>query len=459
MFTASSKLEFKPHQYQIDGINWMLSNPRSGLFLPPGLGKTSTVLMAFSILKYHGAIDKMLVIAPLRVCYTVWPNEIKKWSNFNHLSIGILHGTKKLNVLKTDHDIYVINPAGLRWLHSQIKQNSTLFTKNKWQLVVDEASAFKNSRSQRFKLLKNMSVIFDRRTLLTGTPAPNGLINIWSQIYLLDNGQRLGKYMASFLNKYFYPSGYMGYEHQLKQGAETEIYDAINDIVIHKSSDELDLPERIYNYIEVELADSVKQVYSAMKKELVADLGDSLAIAVNAAVAAGKLKQIANGGLYENDTGKICNLHDQKTDVVRDLFDELCGRPLLVIYEYNHDLDRLHAAFPSAPVINGGVVGDRLESIVSKWNNGVLPILFLHPQAGGHGLNLQSGGCHDVVWYSMPFDLELYEQANARVHRQGVKNAVTIHHIVAKGTIDEHVLTVLNQKGSTQQALLDYLRK
>lgn len=452
-------LVYKPYEYQKSAIEWAVSKMSSGLLLAPGLGKTSIMLSAYRILRSQKMINKMLIIAPLRVAHMVWPYEVKKWSNFSHYSVGVLHGPDKNKVLKEDHDIYVINPEGLSWLSTSINRKKFSFEYDKWWLVIDESTKFKNSRSGRFKTLKSLLHHFDKRTILTGTPAPNSLLNLWSQIYILDHGERLGKYITGYKNTYFYPTGYMGYQSKIQDDGEQRIYDKINDIVMHKNSDELDLPERIYNYITVELDPSGRQVYEDMKRDFIADMNEhGLSIAVNSAVVSGKLRQITNGGLYDADKNHIV-IHNQKTDAIKDIVEELDGRPVLVMYEFKHDLSRLQAAFPKAPFLGGGMSTKDSERIVQQWNNSELPVLFLHPASASHGLNLQGGSCHDVVWYSIPWDLELYEQANARVHRQGVKNSVTIHHIIAQDTVDEKVVKVLDRKSTIQDALLEALKK
>ena len=448
---------FRPHEYQKEAINWIIRHPVSGLFLSPGLGKTSSVLMAFRLLKHENHINKMLVVAPLRVAHFVWPAEIKKWSQFNNMSIGVLHGKDKNKVFEEDHDIYVVNPDGLQWLSSRVAKSKWDLSK-KWMLAIDESSNFKNSRSQRFKTLKALAKTVKRKTILTGSPAPNGLINLWSQIFLLDSGDRLGKFVTAFRNNYFYPSGFMGYAYKIQPGGEKRIYSVIEDIVMHKGNEELDLPEKLNNTIEVHLPPSVQKLYNDMKRDFVIQLNEEDNVAVNAAVLSGKLKQIANGGLY-NAEHEVIPLHEAKTEVVQSIASELDGRPLLVMYEYLHDLARLQAVFPSAPRLGGGIAIDEANRVVNKWNLGETPVLLLHPASAGHGLNLQGGGCHDVAWYSITFDLELYEQANARVHRQGVKNQVTIHHLVAQGTIDERVMKALKSKTKVQTALLYYLSK
>lgn len=301
--------------------------------------------------------------------------------------------------------------------------------------------------------------MFKRRTILTATPAPRNMENLWPQVFILDGGKRLGKYITQFRNKYFFPVGYMGYEYALKEGGKEEIFEAVDDIIMHKGDEELNLPERLDNYIFINLPNTARKTYEEMKNEFVAEMnGEESLIAVNAAVASGKLRQISNGGIYAEDK-KIIHIHDEKTNAVTELYDNLNGRPLMIMYEFNHDLERLRAAFPDAPALSGGISSKSAKKIIEDWNSDKLSVLLLHPAAAGHGLNLQESECRDVCWYSIPWDLEQYIQANARVHRQGVKHSVTVHHIVAKDTIDERIIKVLEKKGNMQDALLEALLK
>jgi SNF2 family DNA or RNA helicase len=290
--------------------------------------------------------------------------------------------------------------------------------------------------------------------ILTGTPAPNGLIQLWSQIFILDIGKRLSKYITHYRTKYFYQVGYMGYEYKLIPDADKLIYQVVDDIIMHKSSDELDLPPIIYNEIKVQLPKAAYAIYEDMRKHAIAN--DDTLVAINAAAQGSKLKQIANGNVYTEDK-KSVHMHNEKLEAIKDLVEELSGRPLLVMYEYLHDLISLQNFFKDAPNIGGG--SKDLNKVITEWNSGEIPVMFLQPQAGGHGLNLQDSGCHDIAWFSIPFDLELYLQANARVHRQGVKNSVTIHHIIAENTIDEKIMNVLKGKDTLQNALLQALLK
>jgi SNF2 family DNA or RNA helicase len=444
--------KFTPHNYQQDGINWVLSHNGAGLFLPPGLGKTAITLNVIRTLIDVGEVQRVLIIAPLRVCYMVWQQENEKW-DFG-LSIGILHGTNKDTVVRQKHDVYLINPEGLAWL---FKSHSMLLKKFKFMLVCDESTLFKNQASMRFKALSKMLELFKRRLILTGTPAPNGLLQLWPQIYILDNGRRLGKNISAYRRKWFMPN-FNGFGYTALNGADEQIYSAINDIVMHKSSDELDLPEKLFNTITVKLPSEAQRLYKEIKNDFISQIGDDgLVTALNSASQASKLKQIANGTLYGED-GLVHDVHNEKLKVCEELVESLGGRPLLIVYEFNHDLEKLRQAF-DAPTICGGVSGHTLASIVNRWNKGELPVLLLQPRAAGHGLNLQDGGCHDVVWYSITFDLELYDQVNARAHRQGVKNSVTIHHIVAEGTVDSKIVKVLEGKAELQDALLESLLK
>lgn len=441
------------HDYQKDGVHWILSHNSSGLFLPPGLGKSLITLSAIEILKTAKHVDRVIIVAPLRVIYMVWPQEVKKWG-FD-FSVGLLHGPDKDSVIRKKHDLYLINPEGLKWL---LTNHSTIFTKFDFMLVCDESTLFKNYASQRFKTLKNYLHLFKRRVILTGTPAPNGLLQLWSQIFILDKGKRLGKNISTYRRKWFRPD-YTGFGYELNEGADRQIYSAIDDIVMHKSHNELNLPDRINNVIEVHLSKHIMSNYKAMKDTYALELEDSdeAILALNAATKGMKLKQIANGMLYDNDKQPVF-IHSAKIEAAQELVESLAGSPLMIVYEYLHDLKVLQDTF-NAPHIGGGIAGKELDMIVTDWNKGKIPVLLYQCSAASHGLNLQDGGCSDVLWYSLTFDLEAYEQVNKRVHRQGVKNSVTVHHLVAKGTIDEKVMSVLEQKNELQNSLLEYFLK
>lgn len=449
-------IESRLHKYQSEAIAWIVDRLCSGLFLSPGLGKTLIVLMAFRLLRLTGKIEKMFVVAPLRVCYLVWPREVEKWGlNF---SVGILHGPDKEKVLNEDHDIYVINPHGLAWFSKRMTKAVARdwFGKLFW-LVVDESSQFRNGRSQRFKALKHMLKYFDRRTILTGTPAPNGLEGLWGQIYLLDSGDRLGAYITAYRNRFFYPSGYGGYTYLPQEGAKEKIYKAIDDIVMHKGRDVLDLPPLVNNSLRVQLPAKAQKIYDEMNDEFIAEVGDrGIVAAINGAVASGKLREIAGGNIYGPEKIPI-EIHDEKIKALEELIDELEGQPLMVFYEFNHERDRLLSVFDTARYFGKSKADD--EAIERDWNSGAMNLLFLNPASAGHGLNLQESACRDICWYTPPWDLELYEQAFSRVWRQGVGGSVTMHHIIANGTMDEIVMRSLDRKTKLQDELKAALTK
>lgn len=441
--------------YQAEARNWVLSHPGAGLLLDPGLGKTLITLEAIENIVKYSDIKKVLVIAPIRVMYNVWPQEIAKWG-FD-LTYSILHGEAKGKAIAKDVDIYLINPEGLKWL----SESQRPFLKKKLMLVVDESTMFKNYNTVRFKIMKSLLPFFDRRVILTGTPAPRSLEQLWPQTYLLDAGFRLGKNISTYRASYFTEIRELNYStFTINPGADQLIYAALSDIVMHKSRSELNLPDKIDNYIRVDLPPDAARVYANIKKKSIHIIEQSKpALVASTAASRGLLlKQVANGTVYD-EMHEIVAPHNAKLDALRELVDTLAGRPLLVIYEFNHDLTRLKSALGEPPHIGGGVSAKQVADIIDRWNRGELPVLLLQPQSGGHGLNLQDGGCTDVVWFSITFDLELYEQANARVYRQGVSGSVTIHHLVAKDTIDEHIIKVLAEKASVQQALLEAMKK
>lgn len=446
---------WEPHEYQKEAVKFLLSRGSGSLWLDPGLGKTATVLSAFSILRLKGLAKRMLVIAPLRPAYAVWPKEVLKWEQFTDLNVGVLHGAKKEKVLQRPHDIYVINFEGLNWLSGKLNGKAWPFD----ILVVDEISYMKNTQTQRFKTLKVLLNKFDRRWGLTGSPAPNSLLDIFGPQYIIDQGATFGPYITHFRTSYFYPSGFGGYEWRLQPDGEDRIYKALEGKVLRMAAlDHLDLPELTYNDVMIELPDKAKKLYDEFEKQLTIDLGNGQITAVNAAVAVMKGQQIANGGSYvDGNEKKTVHLHDAKTEAVQELVEELSGQPVIIGYHYHHDLERLQAAFPDAPVIGSGVVDKKLEQIVNDWNLGRIPILLAHPMSAGHGLNLQGSG-HAVIWYSLTWSLEVYEQFIRRLWRQGQRNHIVVHHIIAKDTIDEAIMLAIRRKDKTQQKLLNAVK-
>lgn len=456
--SPQSKEQWNPHTYQKKGVKFILQNAAAGLFLDPGLGKTSISLAAIKILKKEKLVNKVLIIAPLRVCYLVWPKEASKWKDFDHLTVQILHGKDKVKNLHKDADIYLINPEGLPWL---LKHDLKKLDFN--MLIIDESSKFKASNTQRFKLLKPALNLFRRRYILTGTPSPNGMMDLFSQIYILDQGASLGKYITHYRNTYFYPSGFGGYEWKLQEGAEKKIQHAIKPLVLRmESKDYLELPELIENNIYVELPPFAREAYKEMEDELFIAVNNGDIVAANAAAASMKCRQIANGGVYgedENMARQTFHLYMDKAEAVKDLIDELQGTPALVAYDFEHDLERLLKVLgKNTPYIGGGVSPKRSAAIEKAWNAGEIPVLLGHPASVAHGLNLQNAGNH-VIWHSLTWNFEHYDQFNKRILRQGSKHKkVFVHHIIADNTVDIAVLTALKFKDKTQKSLLDGLK-
>lgn len=461
-FTTTQKKQSKPSKpvwtpraYAKKAVGFLLSQAAAGLFLDPGLGKTSIVLKAIQILKKKGMPAKTLVIAPLRVCYLVWPKEQDKWEDFKGLKVVILHGEDKDRKLEEEADVYVINPEGLPWLMSD----------NRFKyldpdiLVVDESSKFKRTSTQRFKILRPILPRFARRWILTGSPAPNGLMDLFGQIYILDLGRSLGQFITHYRRMYFYPSGFGGYDWQLQDGAKARIETAIKPLVLRmEAEDYIKLPTEIIDDVFVELPDKAKDIYREMEKEFIIALGKGKIMAANAAVASGKCCQIANGGIYD-EQGKATNIHDAKIQAVTDIVEELQGTPCLIGYEFEHDLERLLKCFgKNTPFIGGGVSPKRTLEIERAWNAGELPVLLGQPASMGHGLNFQESGNH-IIWHSLPWNFEFYDQFNRRIRRQGSKHAKVFNHrIIAADTIDEAKIMALGAKHGTQKGLMDALK-
>lgn len=462
-----SAIAWKPAAYARRAVKFLLEHAAAGLLLDPGLGKTSITLAAFKILKREGMAERMLVIAPRRVCHLVWPKEIAKWADFNELKAVVLHGAKKEQRLSEDADIYVINPEGLPWLLETGKKRLSRLDID--TLCVDESSKFKRSDTQRFKTLRPFLPKFQRRWILTGSPAPNGLLDLFGQVYILDLGNALGAYVTHYRATHFSPAGFGGFTYKIDDGAEKDIYKKLKNLCLRMDADDyLQLPQVIPNTIEIELPEEARRVYDELEEEMFTVLeGGHEVVAVSAGVLTMKVSQVANGGLYygEGELGEKQRrlakvLHEEKTDALEQLVDELQGSPLLVAYEFQHDLARLQKRFgKDVPYIGGGVTDKAAARIEADWNAGDIPLLFGHPAAMGHGLNFQEGNCAHVAWYSIIWDFELYDQFNRRVRRQGNSaKRVFIHHIVAKDTVDEVKLGVLGWKHRTQKKLLDALR-
>ena len=397
-------------------------------------------------------VNKVLVVAPLRVAEDTWTKESAKWDHLQGLRVVRVLGSQaqRICALETDADIYCINRENIPWL---VKYYGT-----DWPfdgVVLDELSSFKSPSSKRFKAMRKVRPLIKHIVGLTGTPSPNGLIDLWAQIYLLDQGKRLGRTLTEYRNRYFNPgrrNGYVVYDWVPKDGAEDEIYRRISDICISmKACDYLKLPERVDVVRTVKLDDEAQTAYTEMEKEAVLELGpNEIVDAGTAAVVSGKLLQIANGAVYD-ENGKPHIIHESKLDTLEDVIEAVNGRPVLVFYAYQHDLERIMQRFPQARKLEG-------SAEIDAWNRGEIPILLAHPAGAGHGLNLQAGGNH-IVWFGLTWSLELYQQANARIYRQGVKGErVTITHLVTEGTIDEDVMRVLDGKATRQDALLEAVK-
>lgn len=490
---AYSPVEWKPHNYQRRAVKFLLEHNGAGLFLDPGLGKTSISLMALKMLKKARTSDVTLIIAPLRVCYSVWPEEVKKWTTFKgHLNIKVLHGKDKDDILKNAQpgDILCINPEGLEWLFGVTKVRGRggkikviLDPKRiKWlfkvlnitDLLVDESTKFKHSSSIRFKILKQVLHLFARRWILTGTPAPNGLLDLFSQAFLMDMGHALGQFITQYRHAFFKSVGFGGFSWVPLPGAEEAIYKLLKPLVLRLSAaDYLELPELIENVIRFELPEKARRLYDQLETEFVGDLDAGIVTALNAASAMGKCAQVANGGLYKQRDPLIAAkrkktdgwelVHEGKNEIVEDLVEELSGQPVLIAYEFDHDLERLFGIFgKDTPYIGGGVSAKEGKRIEDLWNRGKIPVLLVQPASAAHGLNLQGASTKEighVVWYGLTYDYEYYDQLIRRVLRQGSKHKkVCVHHIIARDTVDEAKLASLRSKKKGQNKLLDYLR-
>ena len=417
-------------------------------------GKTVSTLTAIDDLILLGEVNKVLVIAPLRVAEDTWSTEVDKWDHLKHLRISKILGSKKQReeAINTEADIYVTNRENVDWLVTEC------FNSWIWDMVViDELSSFKSSKAKRFRALKKVRPYFKRIVGLTGTPAPNSLIDLWPQIYLLDGGQRLGKTITGYKERYFKPgrrNGYVVYNWELKEGSEEAIQNKISDICISMSAkDYLDIPERIDNRVEITLPIKVMDTYKQLEKDLVLEIGEEDITAANAAVLTNKLLQLANGAIYSEDK-EVVRIHDEKLDRLEEIIDIANGKPVLVFYNFKHDYDRISKMLTKNKIKNQAL---NTSDDIKKWNNGEIQVALLHPASAGHGLNLQYGG-NIIVWFGLTWSLELYQQANARLHRQGQKETVIIHHLIAKGTVDEDVMNALANKEVNQNMLLEAVK-
>ena len=444
-------MKFIPHDYQKRAIDMVERLSHVGLFLDMGLGKTVITLTAVNDLMYdYFEIRKVLVIAPLRVAEDTWSRESKKWDHLNGLTISKILGTaaQRKAAVEAEADIYVVNRENVVWLTKNCK---------KWDfdmIVIDELSSFKNPQSKRFRALRKVIPKSSRVVGLTGTPSPNSLMDLWAQIYLLDRGERLGQTLSAYREEFFTPGAHNGcvvYKWNLRKGGLQEIEKRISDICISMSAkDYLTLPKRIDNEIPIRLSEEELALYKNMEREQLLHLGeDSDIVALNAAAVMAKLLQIANGSVYDTD-GRAINIHQRKTEALQDIVEDT-DSPVLVFYSFRHDLEAILTSVPDAKELKS-------PKDIKDWNSGNIRVLLAHPASVGYGLNLQEGG-HTIVWYGLTWSLELYQQANARLYRQGQEKPVIVHHLIAEGTVDEQVMKALQTKDTSQAALLAALKE
>ena len=451
-------MQYTAHKYQDRATRHIIENPAAGLFLEMGLGKTVATLTAIDELVYQRLeVGKVLVVAPKRVTESTWSDEVEKWDHLKHLRVSVVLGTakKRKAALREDADIYAINRENIPWLVGEYGLD--------WpfdMVVIDESTSFKNSQSARFKNLRKVLPLSTRKVILTGTPAPNKLVDLWAQLYILDQGERLGSHITKFRNQYFNPghgSGHVVYEYKVKdKNTEGAISGKIADICISmKSADYLDLPERINQTVEVTVPPDVLERYKEFKKEKVLELleesDDEVITAANAAALSNKLLQFANGAVYKEDKS-YTEIHDGKLDALGDILEAANGRPVLCFYNFKSDVSRITERFSKyAPELIAG------KESLRRWNDGKIQLLLAHPKSAGHGLNMQKGG-NIAVFYGLTWSLEEYQQAGARLHRQGQTCVVTVYHLATLGTIDKKVLNALEGKASTQDALMDAVK-
>jgi SNF2 family DNA or RNA helicase len=444
-------MKYVPHEYQRYAINKILEQDAVGLFLDMGLGKTVIALTAINELLYnYFAVSNVLVIAPLRVAQTTWPGEIAKWDHLQHLTISKIlgNGEERKAALNTPADIYIINRENVAWLVEECGKD--------WpfdMVVIDELASFKSTKSKRFRALRRVRPCIKRIVGLTGTPASNGLIDLWAQIYLLDQGERLGKTVTGYRNRYFVPgrrNRHVIYEWVPKPEAEKAIYAKLSDLCVSmRAEDWLQMPEKIDRVVPVRIPEKARRKYEQLEKTYVLPFLDGNVTAGSTAVLSGKLLQLANGAVYD-EYGGVKEIHSAKLEALDDIIEAANGRPVLVFYTYRHDLNRLKNRYPEARMIN-------TEKDVADWNRGEILIGLAHPASAGHGLNLQAGG-NIIVWFGLTWSLELYLQAVARLYRQGQEKSVIVHHLVAENTIDEDVMKALESKDVTQEALLEAVK-
>ncbi len=444
-------MKYVPHDYQTYASSFIIKENRSALFLECGLGKSVITLTAINDLMLDCfTVSKVLVIAPLRVANNTWSQEISKWDHLKHLKHTTITGTaqERMKALDDKAHVYVVNRENVDWL---INKSGYRFDFD--MIVIDELSSFKNHTAKRFKALLKVTPSVERIVGLTGTPASNGLMDLWAQFRLLDGGVRLEKYITHYRNKYFVPgkrNGMQIFSYKSRAGAEKDIYKQISDITISmQTTDYLTLPKLVVNQTRVSLDAEERAIYDQLCKEMIAEVKTVTIDAINATALSNKLLQMANGHIYDTDK-TVVNVHDKKLDALEDLIKAANGKPVLVAYWFNSDCERIKNRFKVREI--------KTIHDITDWNNGNIPVGIIHPASAGHGLNLQAGGA-TLIWFSLTWSLELYQQTNARLYRQGQKQSVVIHHIICADTIDEDVMRALKTKTKTQDSLIEAVRK
>ena len=455
-------MEFRPHRYQRTAVRRMVRQGHMGLFLDPGLGKTVIVLTAFQDLRDNFEAERMLVVAPLAVCYNVWRQEAEKWDHTRDLRVQLIHGKYKGQAILREADVYLVNPEGVPWLVEQDWNWPDM-------LVIDESTKFKKPGTRRFRALRKVLGRFDRRYILTGTPTPNGLLDLFGQMYCVDQGHTLGRSMTDYKQEYFVPIPRGNYYDWVpRRNADKMIYERIGSRILRMEGTELDLPGLVVSDIPIELPPAARTLYDTLRQEMVAQMEQGEVLALNAGALTGKCRQLANGRVYIDDLpggdeqrpdghagGRpFACVHDAKVEALGRLIEELGGKHILFSYEYLHDLVAIRKALGrDVPMLKGSD-----SALVTQWNRGLVPYMVAHPKSAGHGLNLQTGG-HVLVMLGPPWDLELYQQMIRRLYRQGQTERVLVYRLVARGTVDETAARTLQRKDVNQRALLDALRE
>lgn len=441
-------MRYVPHEYQVFATNFIIDHPSSAVFLECGLGKSVITLSAIEQLMFdYFSVNRVLVIAPLRVARNTWPDEIGKWDHLSDLRCSVVIGTEaeRKAALARKADIYLINRENVDWL---ISKSGHRFDFD--MVVLDELSSFKSAKAKRFKSLMKVRPRIKRIVGLTGTPG--NLMDLWPEFRLLDQGQRLGRYIGAYRTRFFDPdkrNQQMIFSYKPKPGAEKDIYQLISDMTISmKSLDYLKMPDCVINEVKVSLSEDEREVYDEMRKEMVLDLNGEEIDAVNAAALSGKLLQMANGAIYTEEKETIV-IHDQKLEALEELIEEANGKSVLVAYWFKHDLERIKSRIKVREI--------KTDKDIRDWNDGKIPVGLVHPASAGHGLNLQAGGS-TLIWFGLTWSLELYQQTYARLWRQGQKETVVIHHIIAKDTIDEDVIRSLKLKEKTQDGIIEAVK-